>query len=124
VTESDEEARDYLADQKSSYGWYYSYLRQNLATYKLLKIFKPREDMPDEDVTYPNCVKWMVIHGKPGTVLDQLVALVDKIGWFGTLLLTHKDWDKPDLHRRSVRLIAEQVRPKFQNHMGSLKAAE
>ena len=124
VTESDQESRDYLANDKSSYGWYYSYLRDNLATYKLLKIFKPREDIPDEDVTYPNCVEWMVMHGKPSTVLDRLVAMVDEIGWFGTLLLTHKDWDKPELHRRSMRLFAEQVMPKLQNHMTSLKAAE
>jgi alkanesulfonate monooxygenase SsuD/methylene tetrahydromethanopterin reductase-like flavin-dependent oxidoreductase (luciferase family) len=124
VTESDQEARDYLADPKCSYGWYYSYLRDNLATYKLLKIFKPHEGIPDEDVTYPRCVEWMVVHGKPATVVDRLVALVDEVGWFGTLLLTHKDWDRPDLHRRSMRLFAEQVAPKLQSHMASLKAAE
>ena len=125
VTESDEESRDYLANDQSSYGWYYRYLRQNLATYNLLKIFKPHEDIPDEEVNYPNCVKWMIIHGKPSTVLDQLVAMVDQVGWFGKLLLTHKDWhDKPELHQRSMRLFAEQVMPRLQNHMASRKAAE
>ena len=124
VTESDQEARDYLADPRCSYGWYYSYLRDNLAAYNLLKIFKPHEDVPDGDVTYPRCVEWMVVHGKPATVVDRLVALVDEVGWFGTLLLTHKDWDRPDLHRRSMRLFAEQVAPKLQSHMASLKAAE
>ena len=31
VTETDEEASDYLSDDRSSYGWYYAYLRDNLA---------------------------------------------------------------------------------------------
>jgi alkanesulfonate monooxygenase SsuD/methylene tetrahydromethanopterin reductase-like flavin-dependent oxidoreductase (luciferase family) len=125
VTESDDEARDYLANDQSSYGWYYRYLRENLATYNLLKIFKPREDIADEDVTYPKCVEWMIIHGAPTTVLDRLIAMVDEIGWFGTLLLTHKDWnDNRDLHRRSMRLFAEQVMPRFQKYMMNRKTTE
>jgi hypothetical protein len=29
--------------------------------------------------------------------------MADEIGWFGTLLLTHKDWnDNPEFHRRSM----------------------
>jgi alkanesulfonate monooxygenase SsuD/methylene tetrahydromethanopterin reductase-like flavin-dependent oxidoreductase (luciferase family) len=124
VTETDQEARDYLADDQSSYGWYYRYLRSNLATYNLLKIFKPSEDIPDEAVTYPKCVEWMIMHGSPATVLDQLVAMVDEIGSFGMLLLTHKDWnDNPELHRRSMRLFAEQVMPRFRKHMASLEMA-
>ena len=30
VTETDQEAADYLSDDRSSYGWYYAYLRDNL----------------------------------------------------------------------------------------------
>ena len=66
----------------------------------------------------------MVIHGSPKRVLDQLVALVDEVGFFGTLLLTHKDWDKPDLHKRSMTLLAEQVMPRLRQHLGALQAAE
>ena len=124
VTETDEEAREYLADEKCSVGWYYTYLRDNLATYKLLKIMKPSEAMPDEAVTFRNCVDWMVIHGSPKRVLDQLVALIDEVGSFGTLLLTQKDWDRPELHKRSMRLLAEQVMPKLRRHLEHMKAAE
>lgn len=124
VTETDKEAADYLANEKSSVGWYYAYLRDNLGTYKLLKIFKPDESIPDDAVTIPQCIDWMVIHGSPKRVLDQLVALVDEVGFFGTLLLTHKDWDKPDLHKRSMTLLAEQVMPRLRQHLGALQAAE
>src|SRR5260221_7158171 len=95
VTETDDEARDYLADESCSIGWYYTYLRDNLATYKLLKIFKPSEAIPDEDVTFPKCVEWMGIHGGPKRGLDQLVALVDGGGTFRTVLRTNKSWARP-----------------------------
>src|SRR5258708_25739500 len=36
VTETDEDAKEDLPDQKRSVGWYYTHLRANLATYKLL----------------------------------------------------------------------------------------
>jgi alkanesulfonate monooxygenase SsuD/methylene tetrahydromethanopterin reductase-like flavin-dependent oxidoreductase (luciferase family) len=124
VTETDDEARDYLADESCSIGWYYLYLRDNLATYKLLKIFKPSEAIPDEEVTFPKCVEWMVIHGSPKRVLDQLVALVDEVGYFGTLLLTHKDWDRPALHKRSMTLLAEEIMPKLRRHLEQVRAAE
>jgi alkanesulfonate monooxygenase SsuD/methylene tetrahydromethanopterin reductase-like flavin-dependent oxidoreductase (luciferase family) len=117
VTESDDEARDYLADDDCAFGWYYAYLRDNLATYNLLKIFKPNEAIPDAEITVQRCFEWMVIHGSPRTVLDRLVALVDELGYFGTLLLTHKDWDKPSLHQRSMRLLAEEVMPKLRRHV-------
>jgi alkanesulfonate monooxygenase SsuD/methylene tetrahydromethanopterin reductase-like flavin-dependent oxidoreductase (luciferase family) len=116
VTESDQEARDYLSNDHCSVGWYYAYLRDNLATHKLLKIFKPSESIADEAVTVQQCFEWMVIHGSPKRVLDQLAALVDEVGPFGTLLLTHKDWDKPVLHKRSMALLAEQVMPKLRQH--------
>ena len=57
------------------------------------------------------------VAGQPNRVLDQLVALVDEVGYFGTLLLTHKDWDKPELHKRSMVLLAEKVMPKLRQHV-------
>lgn len=123
VTESDAEADDYLAAKDSSYRWYFSYVRASLATFKLLKIFKPDQAIPDEAVTVDKCLEWIVIAGSPTRVLERLVALVDEVGWFGTLLLTHKDWDKPELHRRSMRLFAEQVMPRFRSHMEARQKA-
>ena len=69
-------------------------------------------------------MEWMVIHGSPKRVLDQLVALVDEVGYFGTLLLTHKDWDQPKLHKRSMGLLAEEVMPRLVRHLGKKQAAE
>ena len=123
-TESDQQAADYLADENCSPGWYYRYLRDNLATYKMTKIFKPDAGMTDAELTVPKLLEMMVISGSPRRVLDRLIALVDELGWFGTLLVTHKDWDRADLHRASMRLIAEQVMPKLGQHMATRQAAE
>ena len=123
-TETDAEAADYLANEDCSPGWYYAYLRDNLRTYKMTKIFKPTESMTDDELTVPHMLEMMVISGSPRTVLDRLVALVDEIGWFGTLLVTHKDWDNPALHRRSMRLISEEVLPRLDQHMSTRVAAE
>ena len=123
-TESDQEAADYLANENCSPGWYYKYLRDNLATYKMTKIFKNDQSMPDSELTIPNMLKMMVISGSPKRVLDKLVALTDELGWFGTLLVTHKDWDNAALHRNSMRLIAEKVMPAFNQHMSAKQAAD
>lgn len=122
-TETDQEAADYLANETCSPGWYYQYLRDNLATYKMTKIFKSDQSMPDSELTVPNMLRMMVMSGSPKRVLEQLVALTDELGWFGTLLVTHKDWDNAALHRTSMRLIAEQVMPAFTRHMQARQAA-
>lgn len=123
-TESDAEAADYLANEACSPGWYYAYLRDNLSTYKMTKIFKPDASMSDDELTIPRMLQMMVISGSPRRVLDQLVSLVDELGWFGTLLVTHKDWDNRALHRGSMRLLAEQVVPQLRQHMSVRQAAE
>jgi alkanesulfonate monooxygenase SsuD/methylene tetrahydromethanopterin reductase-like flavin-dependent oxidoreductase (luciferase family) len=63
----------------------------------------------------------LVIAGTPGCVLDQLVALRDEIGHFGTLLMSGHDWDKPALWRRSMELLARDLMPKFSRHAASAR---
>jgi alkanesulfonate monooxygenase SsuD/methylene tetrahydromethanopterin reductase-like flavin-dependent oxidoreductase (luciferase family) len=124
IADSDAEAKDYLANEKCSPAWYYSYLRDNLGTYNLLNIFKPDPSMPDSALTWQKCLEMMLISGSPKRVLDQLVALVDDLGYFGTLLLTQKDWDDKSLHKRSMQLLAEQVMPKLSAYAEGQQAAE
>ncbi|MNP28978.1 hypothetical protein D3C76_1219830 [compost metagenome] len=65
----------------------------------------------------------MVMSGSPKTVLDKLVAFVDYVGGpFGTLLTTQKDWENPALHKKSLRLLAEEVMPKLRDYCATVKA--
>jgi hypothetical protein len=59
-----------------------------------------------------------VIYGSPNTVLDKLVAFREQVGPFGGLLMTGLDWGGPNAawERESMRLLAEDVMPKFRQH--------
>ncbi|MBN3725361.1 LLM class flavin-dependent oxidoreductase [Burkholderia sp. Ac-20379] len=120
VTETDQQAEDYLAGP-NSYSWYYDYIIQDMAVFNMLGILKPDASIPDADVTPKACLDWMVMSGSPKTVLDKLVAFVDYVGGpFGTLLATQKDWDQPELHKSSMRLLATEVMPKLRAYCAEI----
>jgi hypothetical protein len=51
-------------------------------------------------------------------MLDKLVAFRDKAGRCGSLLITGLDWSGPNAawERESMRLLAQEVMPKFRQH--------
>ena len=53
----------------------------------------------------------LIIWGTPDKVADDLLAFREEVGDFGTLLLAGKDWADVELSRRSMVLLAEQVKP-------------
>ena len=61
-----------------------------------------------------------VIYGSPKTMLDKLVAFRDTAGPFGSLLITGLDWSGANAawERESMRLLAQEVMPKFRQHAG------
>jgi alkanesulfonate monooxygenase SsuD/methylene tetrahydromethanopterin reductase-like flavin-dependent oxidoreductase (luciferase family) len=52
-----------------------------------------------------------VIAGSPNSVVDQILALHDKTGDFGTLLCVGTNWTDKNLARASMALMAEKVMP-------------
>jgi len=68
VTETDDEAAEYLARPDNTIVDYYNYLRTQLTRAGLIGIFKPDQEMPDEAITNALCVEEMVIAGSPATV--------------------------------------------------------
>ena len=83
---------------------------------------KPDLIVPDEDVTVDMIKRALVIAGSPRRVLEQLVALREETGHFGTLLMGGHDWDRPEMWRRSMELLATQVMPKFSQHAETPRA--
>ena len=121
VGDSDAEVQDYLAQENSSYLWYYDYIVEDMKAFNLTKVLKASDDTPDDQVTARSSMELMVTSGSSKTVLDKLVSFVDEIGGpFGTLLLTQKDWDNPALHKRSMELLATEVMPKLRQHCSTL----
>lgn len=124
VTESDAEAEDYLADPDGGLAYYYSFMRHIcVAGRNALFMLKPELEMSDEDTTVDRIVQSQVIAGSPKRVLEQLVALREEVGHFGTLVMTSHDWDRPAMWKRSMELMATDVIPRLSAHVGALVAA-
>lgn len=113
VTETDSQARDYLANPDNSLRGYFHYLRTQLTRAGSLNIFKPDPTTPDDAITDDFCLDTMAIVGSPRTVADRLAALMDDVGPFGTLLAAFHEWDDAPLWRRSMQLLAEDVLPRL-----------
>jgi alkanesulfonate monooxygenase SsuD/methylene tetrahydromethanopterin reductase-like flavin-dependent oxidoreductase (luciferase family) len=123
VTETDQEAQDYLADPASGLTYYYSFFRHSFSVgRKALFMIKPDVETPDDKVTVEAIARSQVIAGSARRVLEELVALREESGPFGTLLMTGHDWDRPGLWRRSMELLATEVMPQFNRHAAAAMA--
>lgn len=123
VTEEDQEARDYVADPEGGLSYYFRYLR-TLAMMRTIPGSPDDAVRAEVEVQVNEALEDQIIVGGPQSVLDQLVAFRDETGDFGTLLATGHDWDKPDMWRRSMTLLAEDVMPKFRQHCEATPAGD
>jgi alkanesulfonate monooxygenase SsuD/methylene tetrahydromethanopterin reductase-like flavin-dependent oxidoreductase (luciferase family) len=125
VANSDAEARERAFAAASSYRYTFGYLYEVLKRSGRLANLKPRPDMRDEDLTVDAIIEGRLILGSPETVASRLVALREKVGPFGTLLVTGVDWGGPNAAwgRESMRLLADKVMPMVRRH-ASAQAAE
>jgi alkanesulfonate monooxygenase SsuD/methylene tetrahydromethanopterin reductase-like flavin-dependent oxidoreductase (luciferase family) len=119
VAPSEAQARERVFSEQGSNRYFYTYMREVLSRVGLLTSLKPRADMADEEATVEVITEASVIYGSPKTFLDKLVALREEIGPFGTLLMTGLDWSGPNgaWERESMRLLAQEVLPKFRQHV-------
>jgi alkanesulfonate monooxygenase SsuD/methylene tetrahydromethanopterin reductase-like flavin-dependent oxidoreductase (luciferase family) len=125
VAPTDAEAYDRVYSEQASNHYFFTYIRAALAGAGILSILKPRPEMTDEEATVKAIGEGCSLYGSPKTMLDKLVAFRDEVGPFGTLLMTGLDWTGPNeaWERESMRLMAEEVMPRFQQHV-LVEAAE
>jgi alkanesulfonate monooxygenase SsuD/methylene tetrahydromethanopterin reductase-like flavin-dependent oxidoreductase (luciferase family) len=125
VAASDQDAHDRVFGDGASNNYFYTYMREVLDRVGLLVILKPKPDMPDAQATVKAITEECVIYGSPKTVLDKLVAFRERVGPFGTLLMTGLDWGgkNDEWERESMRLLAHEVMPKLKQH-ATAQAAE
>jgi len=119
VTDTDQEADEYLSDPHCGLHFYFDYFKKMYRDRGVLEMLKPDETTADNDVTTESIARSMVTWGSPDTVLDKLVRLHDSWGDFGTLLMVAHDWDRPALWQRSMMLLSENVMPRFSQHVMS-----
>ena len=77
-----------------------------------LALFKSYPDQPEEELTVQHSLDNGVIAGTVNSVVDQILALRELVGPFGTLMYTGHDWADIPLSRRSMELMATEVMPR------------
>jgi alkanesulfonate monooxygenase SsuD/methylene tetrahydromethanopterin reductase-like flavin-dependent oxidoreductase (luciferase family) len=84
-----------------------------LANFGFLEYLKHDPDVPDEAVTVEYCARHNWLVGSPETVAKKLEAVYDDVGGFGCLLVFGFDYvENPAAWHNSLRLIAEEVKPR------------
>lgn len=75
--------------------------------------------MPDEDVNLDYFVDECVIAGGVDQVVEEILAVHEAAGSFGTLVYAGKNWTDPALSRHSMELMAEEVIPAVNAALGA-----
>ncbi|HWL80674.1 MAG TPA: LLM class flavin-dependent oxidoreductase [Roseomonas sp.] len=99
-------------DPNSPYAFYYRQLLAKMTRSKRLFVFKTHREEPDEAVTQERVMRECVIRGTVDQVVEQILALRERIGDFGEIVYAGLDWVEPALAKRSMQLMAEQVMPR------------
>ncbi len=111
VADSDAKAREYVPGCGAPTGSTTAHSSPSSRREGAPSCSRRSRDMPDDAVTPDYVVDKLVIWGSPQKVADKLLAFREEVGDFGTLLYAGKDWVDPNLGRRSMVLMAEQVMP-------------
>ncbi|MGH8430438.1 MAG: LLM class flavin-dependent oxidoreductase, partial [Solimonas sp.] len=113
VADDDKVARRYGLGPEGPYHFYFKQLiRKLVGLGGRGNLFKLDQSEPDSSITADTMTPKLVIAGSVNSVVDQILALREKIGPFGTLYYPCHDWLDPKLGRRSMELMAEQVLPR------------
>jgi len=122
VNEDDKVARAYgKTDPNSPYRQYFSHLGGKVLGHGGHRGFKADDSVPNEKVDLDYMVENLVIAGSVNSVVDQILALREQAGEFGTLNLANPNWTDKALARHSLELMAEKVLPAV--NAASLRAA-
>jgi alkanesulfonate monooxygenase SsuD/methylene tetrahydromethanopterin reductase-like flavin-dependent oxidoreductase (luciferase family) len=125
VAGSDAEARERVFAPDSADRYTFGYLYEVLKRSGRLANLKPRPDMRDDELTVDAIIEARVLYGAPDTVASKLIAFRDRVGPFGTLLVTGVDWGGRNAAwcRESMRRLVEEVMPAVRQHTAT-QAAE
>ena len=75
-------------------------------------IFKEAREQPDSEITEDWVMDHLVTYGSVNKVVDELLAMRERVGEFGELIYGSMDWVDPKLAKRSMELMATEVMPR------------
>jgi len=112
-------AEEYALGDNSPYRFYFSQLLTKMKKHGRSNLFKEDPDMHDDEVTLDYVLERCVLWGTPDKVADEILALRETIGDFGTLLYAGKDWADAELGKQSMTLLAEKTLPIVNSAIGA-----
>ena len=113
VADDEKTAQEYGKGEDGPYNFYFMQIMKKLIGNGRPDLFKHDRDMPDSDVTLDYVLDSMVICGTSESVVEQIEAFKDITGEFGTLVYAAHDWVNPELSKRSMELMANEVMPRL-----------
>jgi len=116
-------AKEYVWGPNSPYRFYFSQLVTKMKKHGRSNLFKEDQNMSDDDLTVDYVLERCVLWGTPDKVADDVLALRETVGDFGTLMYAGKDWLDPDLGKKSMRLLAEKTMPIVNTAIGKTSDA-
>ena len=124
VADDEATALRYGKSADGPYGFYFTNIMKKIIRNGRPHVFKISPDQPDEDISLEQSLETQVIAGTVNSVVDQILALHELIGGFGTLMYTGHDWADVPLARRSMELMATEVMPRVNAALGEAEAAQ
>jgi alkanesulfonate monooxygenase SsuD/methylene tetrahydromethanopterin reductase-like flavin-dependent oxidoreductase (luciferase family) len=113
VADDDKVAKAYgCTDANSPYRFYFSQMRAKMKRGNRLYVFKSHKEQPDDEITEDFVMDNCVTFGSVNKVVDEILKLREETGDFGELVYAGMDWVDPQLGKRSMQLMAEEVMPR------------
>lgn len=124
VADDDKTARRYgREDERSPYRFYFRQMRAKMKRGGRLYVFKSHKDQPDDEITEDFVMDNCVTYGTVNKVVDEILKLREEAGDFGELVYAGMDWVDPQLAKRSMQLMAEEVMPRVNAAIGKPASA-
>lgn len=89
----------------------FDYLISVIKSGNALHLLKGNNEMSDEEVTTEYILKNLCIIGDKKSCQEQLHALYDEVGGFGTFLMVAHDWDDKAKWVQSMDVLATEIVP-------------
>ena len=102
----------------SPYRYYYQQMYTKMKISNRHVIFKKHQNDDDSTITLDKILDELVISGTVNEVVDQILALQEKVGTIGEIVYAGMDLVDPALGRRSMELMAHEVMPRVNEALG------
>lgn len=125
VADDEKTAQRYGKSPQGPYHFYFKQLVRKLVGFSgRSNLFKLDQKQPDSEITPEYVTNKLVMAGTVTSVVDQILAFREEVGDFGTLLYASHDWLDPELGKRSMQLMAEEVMPRVNQAIAAARQSE